>query len=104
MNNKNYFVLVESDSLSVNIPRILGIYDHDSGVNKIQELAQIYSDKKYKLNGPFRLNTAEDSNYLLPKPYPPMPKPHPIVPPLQPDIGRIPNPNIFPTKDLDDLF
>lgn len=104
MNNKSYYVLVESDLLNLNTTRILGIYDHKSGVDKIQELVQIQNDKKHNLFGPFRLNTAEDSNSSLSKPFSPMPNPDPIVPPIQPDISKITNTDIFPINDMDDYI
>ena len=107
MNNDKFYVLIEYDSLGLNNSTVLGIYDYESGANEIQKLTELYNDKKYKLQGPFTLNTS-NNNYLLPKPYPHMPKPHPIVPPLQPDIRKIPNPDIFPKdifpKDFNDIL
>ena len=116
MNNKNLYVLIESDTLGLNTNlNILGIYDHASGTDQIQQLIQIHSDKKYELRGPFGLNTSDKSDFLTPKPlpmftpsFPPspyngmIPNPRPFVPPLQPDINIIPNPDIF-LKDLDTL-
>jgi hypothetical protein len=113
MNNNNFYVLIGSDILGLNTNfNILGIYDHASGTDRIQQMMQNHSDKKYELRGPFKLNTSDNSDYLMPKPQPMFPPsfpplhnemiPKPIVPPLQPDITRSPHPDIFP-KDFNTL-
>ena len=57
-NNNNFYVLIECDTLGLGTNlNILGIYDHTSGTDKIRQLTQIHSDKKYELRGPFKLNT-----------------------------------------------
>ena len=55
--NYNLYVLVDKNLLDFdNAKKIIGIYDYEEGMNKITLLQAINLDKKYNLEGPFKVN------------------------------------------------